>query len=106
MAYQAGLNVYLRSPGPGGDLRVYRRLGMRAGNTAQSGVAPVGNYDLDHELVEGVAFDTIPARTGDLVIAPNRFLHEVTATARKEEERIAFGVHVLWMLDATLRLFS
>lgn len=78
---QAGANVYLANFQQGGHLKVYRTYGMTKGHTKASGVLPIGNYDLPHALVEGVESVTIPCGVGDLVLAPNRFLHEVTAGA-------------------------
>ena len=66
---------------------------------------PIGNYGLSRELINGVETDTIPAKAGDLVFAPNRFLHEVTP-AEHPEQRISIAAHVAWMGDGTLGQFS
>jgi hypothetical protein len=102
---QLGWNFYVFNPGPGGDLKMYRTLGLKPGNTRASGLEPVGNYDLPRELVAGAESDVIPCRTGDMVLAPNRFLHEVTP-CDYEDQRLTVAAHVAWMRDGSLRLFS
>jgi hypothetical protein len=103
---QAGLNLYFNNGSAGGDLKVYRRLGMSKGNTASSGKLPIGNYGLPHSLVEGVESSVIPCRTGDLVIAPNRFLHEVTPTQIPADQRLTLSFHLAWMASGHICVFS
>lgn len=102
---QAGWNVYLQNPGPGGDLKMYRRLWTHPGEKADSGASRVGNYDLPRELVADVEAETIPCRTGDLVLAPNRFLHEVTPCADPESRTTVAG-HLVWLQDGSIAQFS
>lgn len=103
---QAGANVYLANFDVGGDLTVYRQYGMTKGNKESSGEKIVGNYDLSHSLVKGVEACTVPCRVGDFVIAPNRFLHEVTPGNSAEENRLVLSFHVAWMGDGSLTVFS
>ncbi len=103
---QAGANVYLANFDIGGDLTVYRQYGMTKGNKESSGEQIVGNYDLSHSLVQGVEACTVPCRVGDFVIAPNRFLHEVTPGDSAEENRLVLSFHVAWMGDGSLTVFS
>jgi hypothetical protein len=103
---QAGLNIYLANGSTGGDLKVYRTYGMSKGNTLSSNQAVVGNYDLPQALVQGVKSATIPCRAGDLVVAPNRFLHEVTETDGPEQNRLSLSFHIALMADGSLAIFS
>jgi hypothetical protein len=103
---QAGANVYLSNYQVGGDLTIYRRYGISKGNKQSSGEQVVGNYDLPHELVEGVEECTVHCGVGDFVIAPNRFLHEVTPGNSAEENRLVLSFHVAWMGDGSLAVFS
>lgn len=105
---QAGWSIYLNNPGPGGDLAVYRVLGMEPGLTAEnarhsSGV--IGNYGLPRDLIRKAEVDVIPCQPGDWVITPNRFLHEVTPCP-VPNERMSIAAHVAWMGDGTLAQFS
>lgn len=103
--HQIGISIYIRNQGPGGDLRVFRTLVAGPGNTANSGLVPVGNYDLPYSIVDGAEYDVIPVNAGDMIIAPNRYLHDVTPCP-DESLRMAFGVHAVMLLDGTLALFS
>lgn len=103
---QAGANVYLSNFHVGGDLTLYRTYGMTKGNKEASGAKVIGNYDIPHSLVEGVESCTVPCRVGDFVIAPNRFLHEVTKGDAAEESRLVLSFHVAWMGDGSLTVFS
>ncbi len=105
VAWQLGINIILREGGCGGDLRVYRQLGMAPGNTADSGESPVGNYGLSERLVEGIPSDDIPCRAGDLVITGNFFLHEVTPCTMPSR-RLTVSTHAVWLRDGTIALFS
>ena len=102
---QLGWNLYVFNPGPGGDLKMYRTMGMTPGNREDSGLEPVGNYGLSPELVEGVESDVVLCRTGDVVLAPNRFLHEVTPCLYGDQ-RLTLTAHVALMRDGSLRLFN
>lgn len=106
MVLQAGANIYLSNFRRGGDLKVYRKYGMRPGNTVDSGAAVVGNYDMPHSLVEDVESRTIRCGVGDFVIAPNRFLHEVTRGDEPENRRLVLSFHIGLMCDGTLAVFS
>jgi hypothetical protein len=103
---QAGLNIYLHNGRTGGDLKVYRTYGMTRGNTASSGSEVIGNYGLPHSLIEGVESRTIACRVGDLVVAPNRLLHEVTPTNIPHQQRLSLSFHVAWMNGGNLAVFS
>lgn len=103
---QAGANIYLSNFGVGGDLTMYRTYGMSKGNKEGSGEQVIGNYDMPHSLVEGVESCTVPCRVGDFVIAPNRFLHEVTQGDAAEQKRLVLSFHVAWMGDGSLTVFS
>jgi hypothetical protein len=103
---QAGANVYLSNSLTGGDLKIYRRYGMLKGNKASSGKEVVGNYDIPHAAVAEVESCIVPCRTGDFVIAPNRFLHEVTPGDSPEKNRLVLSFHVAWMGDGSLTVFS
>ena len=106
MVLQAGANVYLSNFKRGGDLKVYRKYGMSPGDTISSGKPVVGNYDMPHSLVDGVESRTIPCEVGDFVIAPNRFLHEVTPGGEPEEKRLVLSFHMGLMCDGSLAIFS
>jgi hypothetical protein len=104
---QAGANIPLSNFQRDGDLVVYRKLGMERGKDASSGSKVVGNYDLPHDLVANVESHKIEYGIGDLIIAPNRFLHEVTDNGQEPQtNRILLSVHVAWMGDGSLALFS
>jgi len=103
---QAGANVYLSNFPQGGDLKMYRTLGMNKGHSIASGEKVIGNYDLPHSLVEDVQSHTIRCGVGDFVIAPNRFLHEVTPGNAPQEDRLTLSFHVAWVGNGTLALFS
>lgn len=103
---QAGANIYLSNFNVGGDLTMYRTYGMTKGHKEASGEAVIGNYDIPHSAVDGVESRTVPCRIGDFVIAPNRFLHEVTTGDVAEENRLVLSFHVAWMGDGSLTVFS
>ena len=103
---QAGANIYLSNFVTGGDLTVYRTYGMTKGNKESSGEKVIGNYDMPHSLVEGVESCTVECGVGDFVIAPNRFLHEVTPGDSAERDRLVLSFHVAWMGDGSLAVFS
>lgn len=103
---QAGANIYLSNFRRGGDLKVYRKYGMRPGHSASSGEPVVGNYDMPHSLVENVESRTIPCEVGDFVIAANRFLHEVTPGGEPESNRLVLSFHIGLMCDGSLAVFS
>lgn len=102
---QLGLSIHLQSGGSGGHLKVYRGRGKDRGNTVASGRTPVGNYDLPYSSVEGLESDVIPCEPGDLVVTPNRLLHEVTPCERPDE-RLTVAAHIALMVDGSLALFS
>jgi hypothetical protein len=66
----------------------------------------VGNYDLPGSLVEGVESCVVPCRVGDLVMAPNRLLHEVTEPQIPEEDRLSLSFHLALMATGKLAIFS
>lgn len=103
---QGGINIYLANGKRGGDLRVYRKYGMTKGNHASSKNVVIGNYDLAHSLVDGIEACTIPCRVGDFVVAPNRFLHEVTPPAQGEENRLSLSFHLALLANGKLAIFS
>jgi hypothetical protein len=103
---QAGANVYLSNFRSGGDLTIYRQYGMTKGNKASTGEKVIGNYDIPRSIVAHVESCTVPCQIGDFVIAPNRFLHEVTPGDGSESDRLVLSFHVAWMGDGSLTVFS
>src|SRR5206468_6851821 len=103
---QAGANVYLSNFEQGGDLKVYRKYGMSPGKKASDGEKVIGNYGLPHDLVENAESCTIECGVGDLVVAPNRFLHEVTPGNEPEADRLVLSFHVALLSNGKLVVFS
>lgn len=104
---QAGANIVISNFKKGGNLLMYQTYGMKEGNTIDSGERVIGNYDLPRQMVEGVEMQEIEYEIGDLIIAPNRFLHEVTKlNDEPEDNRIMLSTHIALMVDGSLALFS
>lgn len=103
---QAGANIYLKNFVRGGDLVTYRTFGKEKGHKLNSGLSPVGNYDLPASLVEGTQSCLVPCRQGDFILTPNHLLHEVTPGDGSEEDRLVLSFHLVWLKSGALAIFS
>ncbi len=109
---QMAWNIYLQNPGEGGELVVYRQLGVEPGLTkaeaAARGLSSFGNYDLDSKSLQGVPAVTIPARQGDFVLVNNQYIHAVAPVSPPEltGERVAISAHIAQLTDGSFCEFS